>query len=172
MAYIPFLVDSVRMELNRHGYSIHTLQNSVFSVRRDKNGQAAGVLPRGHPGRGRAARSVDVFGNRPLLQCGRAENPGEIHSRSLRRRAYERCRLPADEGQGRELLAWLDRAKLEGGQTELDEIKVYLNWLLDNHFTFLGYEEFALVDPNADGGHLVYDERLAARSVPSACAPG
>ena len=49
---IPFLVDSVRMELNRHGYSIHTLQNSVFSVRRDQNGQLLEILPRGtQPGR-------------------------------------------------------------------------------------------------------------------------
>lgn len=49
---IPFLVDSVRMELNRHGYSIHTLQNSVFSVRRDKNGQLLEILPRGTQGEG------------------------------------------------------------------------------------------------------------------------
>ena len=49
---IPFLVDSVRMELNRHGYSIHTLQNSVFSVRRDQNGQLLEILPRGTQGEG------------------------------------------------------------------------------------------------------------------------
>ncbi|OYW92283.1 MAG: hypothetical protein B7Z23_06620, partial [Pseudomonadales bacterium 32-61-5] len=31
---MPFLVDSVRMELTRRGYAIHTLQNTVLQVRR------------------------------------------------------------------------------------------------------------------------------------------
>ena len=31
---LPFLVDSVRTELNRRGYSIHTLQTTVLSTRR------------------------------------------------------------------------------------------------------------------------------------------
>ena len=48
---IPFLVDSVRMELNRRGYSIHTLQNSVFSVRRNKSGELQEILPKGAQGK-------------------------------------------------------------------------------------------------------------------------
>ena len=48
---IPFLVDSVRMELNRRGYSIHTLQNSVFSVRRNKSGVLQEILPKGAQGK-------------------------------------------------------------------------------------------------------------------------
>ncbi|MDF5979227.1 NAD-glutamate dehydrogenase [Pseudomonas aeruginosa] len=39
---LPFLVDSVRMELNRRGYSIHTLQTNVLSVRRCGQGRAEG----------------------------------------------------------------------------------------------------------------------------------
>ena len=48
---IPFLVDSVRMELNRHGYSIHTLQNSVFSVKRGKAGELQQILTKGSSGK-------------------------------------------------------------------------------------------------------------------------
>ena len=43
---IPFLVDSVRMELSRRGYSIHTLQNSVFKVRRNAKGELLELHPR------------------------------------------------------------------------------------------------------------------------------
>ena len=42
---------------------------------------------------------------------------------------------------------------------ELKEVRSYLEWLLDNHFTFLGYEEFSVAD-EADGGRMVYDEIL------------
>ena len=42
----PFLVDSVRMELSRAGYAIHTLQNSVMAVDRDENGQLTALYAR------------------------------------------------------------------------------------------------------------------------------
>ncbi len=44
---LPFLVDSVRMELTRRRYSIHTLQNSVLQVRRDAEGNLLQLSPRG-----------------------------------------------------------------------------------------------------------------------------
>src|SRR5690606_16408116 len=49
---MPFLVDSVRMALNRRGHSIHTLQNSVLTVRRGADGALLDVLPRGAQGEG------------------------------------------------------------------------------------------------------------------------
>mgnify|MGYP002719684311 FL=1 len=155
---IPFLVDSVRMELNRHGYSIHTLQNSVFSVRRDQNGQLLEILPRGTQGEGVLHEAL------MFLEIDRCSSAAEL--KTLEKSIHEvfgDVRMSVADFQPmkakvRELLAWLDRAKLKVDKTELDEIKVYLNWLLDNHFTFLGYEEFT-VAPTADGGSMVYDEK-------------
>ncbi|HAV03927.1 MAG TPA: hypothetical protein DCX47_02840, partial [Pseudomonas sp.] len=43
---MPFLVDSVRMELTRRGYSIHTLQTSVLQVRRAADGTLLELLPK------------------------------------------------------------------------------------------------------------------------------
>ncbi|CAM3968442.1 NAD-glutamate dehydrogenase [Ectopseudomonas alcaliphila] len=154
----PFLVDSVRMELNRHGYSIHTLQNSVFSVRRDKNGQLLEILPRGTQGEGVLQEAL------MFLEIDRCSSSAEL--KTLEKAIHEifsDVRMSVADFQpmkakARELLAWLDRAKLKVDKAELDEIKVYLNWLLDNHFTFLGYEEFT-VAPTADGGRMVYDEK-------------
>ena len=155
---IPFLVDSVRMELNRHGYSIHTLQNSVFSVHRDKSGQLLEILPRGTQGEGVLQEAL------MFLEIDRCSNAAEL--KTLERAIHDvfsDVRMSVADFQpmkakARELLAWLDRAKLKVDKAELDEIKVYLNWLLDNHFTFLGYEEFT-VAPTADGGSMVYDEK-------------
>jgi NAD-specific glutamate dehydrogenase len=43
---MPFLVDSVRMELTRRGYSIHTLQTSVLQVRRAATAACWNCCPR------------------------------------------------------------------------------------------------------------------------------
>lgn len=43
---LPFLVDSVRTELNRRGYSIHTLQTTVLSVRRGARASCWNCCPR------------------------------------------------------------------------------------------------------------------------------
>ncbi|NVJ12054.1 NAD-glutamate dehydrogenase, partial [Myxococcus sp. AM001] len=62
------------------------------------------------------------------------------------------------KAKAKELRAWLDKAKLKVEGAELEEVKVFMNWLLDDHFTFLGYEEFTVAD-SADGGRVVYDEK-------------
>lgn len=56
-----------------------------------------------------------------------------------------------------ELLASIDANESNTDVEEKAEIKVFLQWLVDNHFTFLGYEEFE-VRNDAEGGQLVYDE--------------
>ncbi len=154
---IPFLVDSARMELNRRGYSIHTLQNSVFSVRRNKNGELLEILPKGT--QGKDVRQEALM----FLEIDRCANTGEL--KTLEKTLHEVFRdvrmSVADfqpmKAKAKELLAWLDKAKLKVEGAELDEIKVFMNWLLDDHFTFLGYEEFTVVDVPG-GGSMQYDE--------------
>ncbi|WP_137885442.1 NAD-glutamate dehydrogenase [Pseudomonas sp. 2FE] len=154
---VPFLVDSVRMELNRRGHSIHTLQNSVLSVRRNKKGELLEVLPKGTLGKDVLQESL-IF-----LEIDRCANANEL--RALEHallEVLEEVRVTVADflpmrAKAEELLAWLGKAKLKVDGAELAEIKVFLEWLLDNHFTFLGYEEFTVVD-ETDGGHIVYDE--------------
>ncbi|MBM7060918.1 NAD-glutamate dehydrogenase [Pseudomonas sp. UL073] len=154
---IPFLVDSVRMEVNRRGHSIHTLQNSVLSVRRNAKGELLEVLPKGSTGKDVSQESMmfleidrcGVVGELRALESGLQEVLGEV-------RLTVADFLPM-KAKASELLAWLGKAKLKADKTEVAEIKVFLEWLLDNHFTFLGYEEFTVHD-EADGGYIQYDE--------------
>jgi glutamate dehydrogenase len=44
---MPFLVDSVTIELNRHGFTIHRPIHPVLDVRRDEAGELIEVLPPG-----------------------------------------------------------------------------------------------------------------------------
>lgn len=153
----PFLVDSVRMELNRRGYSIHTLQNSVFSVKRKKNGVLQELLPKGSAGKDVRQEAL------MYLEIDRCANVGELRTlEKALQDVLEEARMTvvdfdAMKARAEQHLAWLGKAKLKVDSAELDEIKTFLGYLLDNHFTFLGYEEFTVV-AEKDGGHLVYDE--------------
>ena len=156
-ADIPFLVDSVRIELNRRGHSIHTLQNSVLSVRRDAAGELLEILPKGVSAED--ARQESLM----FLEIDRSAGASEL--RALERAlldVLEEVRLAVADFQpmkakAAELLAGLEAGGAPLNDEELAEIKVFLGWLLENHFTFLGYEEFNVAD-EADGGRMVYDE--------------
>jgi glutamate dehydrogenase len=154
---VPFLVDSVRMELNRRGYSIHTLQNSVLSTRRNKKGELLEVLPKGTTGKDVQQESL-IF-----LEIDRSANATDMRTlENALLEVLEEVRITVADFQPMrnkvtELLTWLGKAKLKVDAAELAEIKVFLQWLMENHFTFLGYEEFTVAD-EAEGGHITYDE--------------
>src|SRR4029079_3309720 len=42
---MPFLVDSVTMELNRQGYTLHLLNHPIFAAKRDNEGQLVSFGP-------------------------------------------------------------------------------------------------------------------------------
>ncbi|MBT9571669.1 MAG: NAD-glutamate dehydrogenase [Pseudomonas umsongensis] len=154
---LPFLVDSVRTELNRRGYSIHTLQTTVLSVRRGSKGELLEILPKGTQG-------DDVHQESMMyLEIDRCANPAELNvlSKELEQVLAE-VRVAVDDfepmkAKVQEILTNLDNSQFAVDADEKSEIKSFLEWLVGNHFTFLGYEEFVVSD-EADGGHIVYDK--------------
>ena len=153
---LPFLVDSVRTELNRRGYSIHTLQTTVLSVRRGSKGELLEVLPKGTQGEGIDKESL------MYLEIDRCANAAELSvlSKELEQVLTEVRIAVADfepmKTKVQELLAGIDASQFAIDPEEKTEIKTFLQWLVDNHFTFLGYEEFVVRDEQ-DGGHIEYD---------------
>jgi glutamate dehydrogenase len=154
---LPFLVDSVRTELNRRGYSIHTLQTTVLSVRRGPQGELLEVLPKGSAGDGVLQESL------MYLEIDRCANAADMSAlaRELEQVLVEVRVAVADfepmKAKVREMLALVDQTPYAVDEGEKSEIKTFLQWLVDNHFTFLGYEEFT-VTGTAEGGQLVYDD--------------
>ena len=154
---LPFLVDSVRTELNRRGYSIHTLQTTVLSVRRGSKGELLEILPKGTQG-------DDVLHESLMyLEIDRCANPAELNvlSKELEQVLAEVRVAVGDfepmKAKVQEILTNLDNSQFAVDADEKSEIKSFLEWLVGNHFTFLGYEEFVVSD-EADGGHIVYDK--------------
>ncbi|MDD0968518.1 MULTISPECIES: NAD-glutamate dehydrogenase [Pseudomonas] len=154
---LPFLVDSVRTELNRRGYSIHTLQTTVLSVRRGSKGELLEILPKGTSGEGILHESL------MYLEIDRCANAAELNvlSKELEQVLGEVRVAVADfepmKAKVQEILTKLDNSAFAVDAGEKNEIKSFLEWLVGNHFTFLGYEEFTVVD-QADGGHIEYDQ--------------
>ncbi|WNW14170.1 NAD-glutamate dehydrogenase [Pseudomonas sp. DTU_2021_1001937_2_SI_NGA_ILE_001] len=153
---LPFLVDSVRTELNRRSYSIHTLQTTVLSVRRGAQGELLEVLPKGTTGEGVLQESL------MYLEIDRSSNASELSAlaRELEQVLGE-VRVAVEDfepmkARVHDVLAAIDAGAHGIDPEEVDEVKIFLQWLLDNHFTFLGYEEFQ-VRLEADGGHIEYD---------------
>jgi len=154
---LPFLVDSVRTELNRRGYSIHTLQTTVLSTRRGSEGELLELLPKGTTGDDVKQESL------MYLEIDRCANASELNvlSRELEQVLGE-VRVAVEDFEPmkaklHELLAGLDDSPYQVDSEEKDEIQTFLQWLVNNHFTFLGYEEFT-VSSEEDGGQLVYDQ--------------
>ncbi|MGA3798717.1 NAD-specific glutamate dehydrogenase [Pseudomonas fluorescens] len=154
---LPFLVDSVRTELNRRGYSIHTLQTTVLSVRRGSKGELLEILPKGTQGDDIQQESL------MYLEIDRCANTAELNvlSKELEQVLGEVRVAVGDfepmKAKVQEILTMLDNSQFAVDGDEKNEIKSFLEWLVGNHFTFLGYEEFVVSD-EADGGHIVYDK--------------
>ncbi|HLT03360.1 MAG TPA: NAD-glutamate dehydrogenase [Pseudomonas sp.] len=152
---MPFLVDSVRMALNRRGHSIHTLQNSVLTVRRGADGALLDVLPRGAQGEG--VRDEALM----FLEIDRCASAAELRElQQLLSEVLAEVRLavgdfPAMQAQVRRLLELLNSR--DERDPEVAEVRAFYEWLLDNHFTFLGYEEFRVVEDER-GARVEYDE--------------
>ncbi|WP_143498303.1 NAD-glutamate dehydrogenase domain-containing protein, partial [Pseudomonas sp. Irchel s3b5] len=154
---LPFLVDSVRTELNRRGYSIHTLQTTVLSVRRGSKGELLEILPKGTQGDDILQESL------MYLEIDRCANTAELNvlTKELEQVLGEVRVAVGDfepmKAKVQDILTKLDNSQFAVDADEKNEIKSFLEWLVGNHFTFLGYEEF-VVNDEADGGHIVYDK--------------
>ena len=153
---LPFLVDSVRTELNRRGYSIHTLQTTVLSVRRGLDGELVELLPRGTSGEGVQHESL------MYLEIDRCANAAELNvlASELEKMLAEVRVAVADfqpmKDKLRDILALVEQCPYAPAHNEKAEVNAFLEWLVGNHFTFLGYEEFT-VSADAEGGQMLYD---------------
>ncbi len=141
---MPFLVDSVAMELNRHGFGIHLAIHPIFAVRRDAEGRLTGIGKRGEAAPGSPPESF------MHVQIDRQSDPQLLDEleRDLERILGDVRRAVEDwqamRGNVASVHADLKPAAVHLPAAELAEIEAFLDWLVDDHFTFLGYAAYAL----------------------------
>src|SRR5437763_14762530 len=139
---MPFLVDSVTMELTRRGHGIHLLIHPVVRVRRDTAGKLVEVLPASAPeGEGVAESVIHVEIDRQTA----AAQLEEHHSHLLRLLGGLHAAVedwPRMRERVHALIAELDADPPPVEPEEIEDAKALLAWLDDHHFTFLGYREY------------------------------
>ncbi|MBM3518296.1 MAG: NAD-glutamate dehydrogenase, partial [Alphaproteobacteria bacterium] len=139
---MPFLVDSVAAELERRGLTIHLIIHPVVVVRRDGSGRRIALLEGRPAGEGIAESlmhvQVDALSQQAALD--------DLREGILKVLGDVRVAI----ADWQPMLAKLNEsvARLEAvpppvPAEEVEEVKAFLRWLADNHFTFLGYREHA-----------------------------
>src|SRR5664280_935295 len=148
---MPFLVDSVGMLLSRQGYGLHLMVHPVFLVRRNDSGDVAAIRPPGRPVEGARAESfihveIDRQTEPELLEELRADL---IRVLADVRAAYEDW--PAMHQAALDLAGSLAEP-VPTPAAERDEARALLEWMADDHFTFLGYREYNLLTERSPDG--------------------
>ena len=147
---MPFLVDSVTMEVNRHGLTLHLIVHPIIDVDARRRRHAH----RHRRGRraGRAARIVHPRRGRPR---DRRDSAGRSSPRDVERVLGDVRLAVADWKAMRErALAIVARARERPAAAARGRARrrpAFLRWLADNHFTFLGYRRHDLVDRRRPG---------------------
>ena len=140
---MPFLVDTVTMEVNRHGLTLHLIIHPVLAVQRTGDGTLAGLAD----GSAQTARresfihvEVDRVPDAQLLEELAADLERVLGD--VRQTVED---WPAMRERVLGIIAGLATRKLPMPAAELDEGRAFLEWLADNHFTFLGSRSHDLV---------------------------
>ena len=139
---MPFLVDSVRMVLNRRGYTSHLVVHPVLRLRREEDGRLAALLPVDDAQEGSIVEAVIH------LEADRQTEPEVLDAiASEVRSALDDVRAAVEDwGAMREQL----RRSIEDLRAspplvhpeELAETCAFLEWIENNHLTFLGFSEY------------------------------
>ncbi|HLH65826.1 MAG TPA: NAD-glutamate dehydrogenase, partial [Solirubrobacteraceae bacterium] len=142
---MPFIVDSVTMELSSQGHAIELIVHPVMRVRRDADGRLTDVLePHAAPDGAIAESVIHV----EVSRVPDAERRDRLQSGLLRVLAEVRAAVE-DWTPMRDRaieLAALVFKEAPGGPDSRSEAQAFLRWLADGHFTFLGYRRYELSD--------------------------
>jgi glutamate dehydrogenase len=145
-ADMPFLVDSTRMELDRLGLTTHMLAHiGGLQVKRDKLGRLTKFLPRTIESQSDDSEAVIYF------EINRQTDPAKIAELTDNiQRVLKDVRLSVKDWQAMRVKTQESIADLAKVKTHLDtddfvETTDFLNWIIEQHFTFLGIRDFKLV---------------------------
>ena len=142
---MPFLVDSVTMEVNRHGLTLHLIIHPLVGVQRSADGTLQGLAADGAPA---TEGSRESFIH---VEVDRVPEPSRMAALAadLTRVLGDVRQSVADWAETRQRV--LDIEADIGAHPppiapeELSEGRAFLRWLADNHFTFLGCRSHDLI---------------------------
>ncbi|SHF02949.1 glutamate dehydrogenase (NAD) [Modicisalibacter ilicicola DSM 19980] len=143
---MPFLVDSVRIELNRRGITVHAIHNAVLAVERDKQHRlkrVTSVKAKDAPETRESVIVIEIDRHSDETVLEDLERSLEDVLVDVRTAVMD---FEAMRDRAREALEELKAAR-PGPVDAADhkETIAFLEWLIDDNFTFLGYDEHEVV---------------------------
>jgi glutamate dehydrogenase len=160
---MPFLVDSVTMELSRQNRGIHLVVHPQLRVRRDLTGQLLEIVG-GYDGR--PTEDADGAKTSPPegiqeswihVEIDRETDPDDlVQIEADIRRVLSDVREAVEDwpklrARAREVVDELAASPPKDlPEQEIADTRELLSWLADDHFTFLGYREYTLVEEDDD----------------------
>ncbi|MFB4297744.1 NAD-glutamate dehydrogenase [Actinomadura sp. NTSP31] len=142
---MPFLVDSVTMELTRHQLATHLIVHPLLGVDRDVAGHLRAF-------RGKHDSPSDIDESWIHIEVDRTSDRAMLErlEKDLIRVLHDVRVAVEDEPKMRaravEIAAAIRDAAPPLPEKELAEGVELLEWLADGHFTFLGYRDYTLVE--------------------------
>ncbi|MFG6667934.1 NAD-glutamate dehydrogenase [Halomonas sp. HNIBRBA4712] len=150
---MPFLVDSVRIELNRRGLTVHAIQNAVFAVARDGHDRLENLTTPRAENAPEARESLIVIEVDRQTDREALASMEEKLNNVLRDVRTAVADFDPMRDQITEAIAELEKnCPPQIDPDDHEEAIAFLEWLLKDNFTFLGYDEYRL-----SGGELERD---------------
>lgn len=139
---MPFLVDSIRIELNRRNIAIHAIKSTVINVQRDSKHQLIDIPDALEIDKGTRKEALVYLEINLLTQDAELEDISSSMQSVLAEltavvhdyRPMLQAAIDAEEN--------LKRAKSSLAVASIAESQEFLSWMRDNNFTFLGYSEY------------------------------
>ncbi|WP_025917602.1 NAD-glutamate dehydrogenase [Herminiimonas sp. CN] len=143
---MPFLVDSVTMEVNRQGLTLHLLIHPVLCIRRNADGEFLALLDAdAADGTLQSVIHMEVDRQSDTQQLEQLRAGIERVLQDVRKAVEDWPRMLACLNK---VSAGIDAAPTD--RAEAVEIKAFLDWAGQGHFTFLGYRGYDLVTESGE----------------------
>ena len=142
---MPFLVDSITMELNRQNIATHFVIHPLFEASRDAHGQLVELLD---PRDGNKLESWIHIEIERMSEPERIKSLGDGLVAVLNDVRASVEDWPQMKAKVAEILGSMGGAAKTVPPEELDETRAFLSWAGDNHFTFLGFRDYELSAQN------------------------
>lgn len=142
----PFLVDSIRMIINKYGLDIHHIVHfGGLKLKRDASGKVTKILPPG-------LIEKNVTSEAPIyIEIDRLEDEEQIAEIEIAiRHALDDVRASVVDWRKmvtriEDCLAELEHYPPNLDIAEIVESRDFLRWLINNNFTFLGARDYKLI---------------------------
>ncbi len=149
---MPFLVDTLRIVINRMGLALHLIVHmGGIRLTRGASDEVTSILPR------QGDVGADAITEAPiLLEIDRISEPSVIDElmQHVKRALEDNAAVVQDWSLMRkrvcEISRELDSLPASLDQAEISESKAFLDWIEDHHFTFLGVRDYELVQKDGE----------------------